>query len=81
MQKSLRILYPEQQILDNGHFGHYTESVIKNFQIKNKIAPSGILDQNLLNSFISKVLLIIRFKANYKRKQITSISIKKYKRT
>ena len=56
LQSCFKEILIDQEILENGNFGRYTESMIKIYQERNKIEKTGIIDEILINS-IKGILL------------------------
>ncbi len=48
------VLVPDV-VIDNGHFGHYTEKLVKSFQEKNNLPSNGIIDEECFNKMKGKL--------------------------
>ena len=45
IQNALDLLLPDE-VIDNGHYGAYTEKLVKSFQEKCGVSNNGIIDEN-----------------------------------
>lgn len=53
IQLCLDALVPDV-VTDNGHFGHYTEKLIRSFQERNNLPANGIVDEDCFNKMKGK---------------------------
>lgn len=44
-------------VIDNGHYGHYTEKLVKNAQEKYKLTPNGIVEEECWEIIFSYIIL------------------------
>ena len=57
LQRLLHKLLPEE-IEDNGHFGHYTESRVKKFQKEIGLSQDGQVDEIMWEAMLSKLAFL-----------------------